>query len=69
MGQLYADLYKHSFKEDDRDKAKVLFEKIVKSYPDSAYRQKAKTRLQSDIKSLILSSNNTHKKNSYINTF
>ena len=64
MGQLYADLYKHSFKQGDRDKAKELFEKIVEKYPDSAYRQKAKIRLQSDIKSLILNNKNKHAKKS-----
>jgi len=57
MGILYEELFKHSFKSGDRDKAKALFEKIVKSYPDSAYHQKARDKLQSNIKKLILSSN------------
>ena len=64
MGRLYADLYKHSFKQGDRDKAKELFEKVVEKYPDSAYCQKAKAELQSDIKSLILNSKSTLAKKS-----
>ena len=55
MGNLYEDLYKHSFKEEDKQKAKELFEKIVQQYPDSAYSKKAESRLGEDIKSLILS--------------
>ena len=56
MGSLYEELYKHSFKDDDQQKAKELFEKIVHQYPDSAYCNKAKKRLKGDIQSLILGS-------------
>ncbi|MBC2716444.1 MAG: AMIN domain-containing protein [Desulfobacteraceae bacterium] len=55
MGNLYEDLYKHSFKEKDKQKAKELFEKIVHQYPDSAYSKKAENKLKGDIQSLILS--------------
>ncbi len=56
MGNLYEDLYKHSFKEEDKQKSKELFEKIVRQYSDSAYSKKAENRLKDDIQSLILSS-------------
>jgi N-acetylmuramoyl-L-alanine amidase len=56
MGSLYEELYKHSFKDGDKQKAKALFEKIIHQYPDSAYCKKSKNRLKGDIQSLILSS-------------
>lgn len=62
MGQLYEALHKQSAKEDDKRKAKNIFEKIVNNYSDSAYSQRAKAKLQSDIKSLILISDKTIEK-------
>lgn len=56
MGNLYEDLYTHSFKSEDKQQAKELFEKIIHQYPDSAYCKKAENRLGEDIKSLITSS-------------
>ena len=53
MGNLYEDLYKHSYKKEDKQKAKEIFEKIVHQYPDSAYCEKAENRLGGDIKKLI----------------
>jgi N-acetylmuramoyl-L-alanine amidase len=56
MGTLYEDLYTHSFKSEDKQQAKELFEKIIHQYPDSAYCKKAENRLGGDIKSLIVNS-------------
>jgi len=40
-GKLYQELYRHSYKEADRDEAIDFFERIINRYPKSSYRQKA----------------------------
>ncbi len=53
-GNLYEDLYKNSFKDEDNQAAKKIYADIVSQYPDSAYSKKAEERLTGDIQSLIL---------------
>jgi len=43
---IYLELYKHSFKPGDRDEAVDLFQRVIKRYPSSAYKIRAKNRLK-----------------------
>jgi len=40
-GTLYADLYKRSGKKSDRQEALDIYERIIRNYPKSAYKEKA----------------------------
>jgi len=44
-GELYYELYKHSFKKSDKTEALDTLQRVVKRYPKSQYRQKAQTML------------------------
>ncbi|MBN1931323.1 MAG: N-acetylmuramoyl-L-alanine amidase [Desulfobacterales bacterium] len=46
-GRLYQELYKHSFKASDIKEAFDIFERIVKRYPQSSYKNKAIQALRS----------------------
>lgn len=48
MANVYEDLYTHSYKAEDRQKASELYKKIKTRYPDSAYCRKAEDRLKKD---------------------
>ena len=45
-GQLYLELYKHSYRKSDKQEAVDLFRRIVKRYPKSRYRKKAQAVLR-----------------------
>jgi N-acetylmuramoyl-L-alanine amidase len=47
-GKLYADLYRRSGRLSDQKESVDHFERIIKRFPDSAYRQRAEKALQSD---------------------
>ncbi len=44
-GELYYELYKHSFKKSDKTEALDTLQRVVKRYPKSQYRQKAQALL------------------------
>jgi len=44
-GELYLELYKHSFKASDKKEALDIYERVVKNYPKSRYKEKAADRL------------------------
>ncbi len=44
-GELYYELYKHSFKKSDKTEALDTLQRVVKRYPKSQYRQKAQAKL------------------------
>ncbi len=44
-GILYYELYKHSYRKEDRDFAVRIFQKVIKKYPKSRYRNRARTAL------------------------
>ncbi len=46
-GTLYRELAKHSGSRSDLQKAREIFERIVRQYPDSRYRSKASVELKS----------------------
>jgi N-acetylmuramoyl-L-alanine amidase len=50
MANVYEDLYTHSYKPEDRQKAADLYTKIVTHYPESAYSGKAENRLKPEVK-------------------
>lgn len=45
-GVLHGELYRHSFRQADRQASLERFQRILQGYPDSAYRQRAATALQ-----------------------
>jgi N-acetylmuramoyl-L-alanine amidase len=47
-GKLYGELYKYSYKEDDREEGHRLLQKVVNEFPGSAYRKKAADELDGD---------------------
>jgi len=44
-GKLYQELYKHSYKKSDKKEALDIFERIIKRFPKSEYKDKAKKAL------------------------
>ncbi|MDY6822474.1 MAG: N-acetylmuramoyl-L-alanine amidase [Thermodesulfobacteriota bacterium] len=44
-GQLYGELYKHSYREGDIEKSAALFKRVMTDYPDSAYAKKSSRAL------------------------
>lgn len=58
MGTLYEDLYRNSFRKEDKQAAEEIYEKIRTRYPDSAYCKKAEGRLKGDIQSVIAGADN-----------
>lgn len=40
-GVLYEELYTHSYAPADREKARAIFERIIRDYPKSAYKERA----------------------------
>ena len=47
-GKLYGELYKYSYKEDDREEGHRLLQKVVNEFPRSAYMKKAADELDGD---------------------
>ena len=44
-GEVYQGLYKRSLRDSDRKKARDIFERIIKGYPESRYRSKAENAI------------------------
>ncbi len=44
-GRLYENLYEHSYNNNDREKAAAIYNRLIDTYPDSDYRNKALERL------------------------
>lgn len=45
-GELYAELYKHSYNSSDIESAEKMFHRIIRDFPSSAYRAKAEKALK-----------------------
>ncbi len=45
-GTLYGELYKYSYRDNDREEGRRLLQKVVSDFPKSAYRDKAADRLK-----------------------
>lgn len=46
-GELYRELYSHSYSPADEQKAETIFREVVRKYPDSAYRKRAEVSIRS----------------------
>lgn len=44
-GRLYEELYSHSYSLKDKKKAAGIYERVIKKYPESKYREKAMAKL------------------------
>lgn len=45
-GELYRELFKHSYRAADKQASLNIFERVVREYPDSAYNQKAQEAIR-----------------------
>ncbi|HDL07507.1 MAG TPA: N-acetylmuramoyl-L-alanine amidase [Desulfobacteraceae bacterium] len=65
-GKLYLELYKHSYKKSDKQKAVNVFKRIIKRFPKSRYRFKASSKLyalsKSKTKKRVYKKSNNHLK-------
>ncbi len=50
---VYSELYRYSYRDSDQRAAREIFQRVVKDYPDSAYRSKAEAQLADEPKNPV----------------